>query len=77
MNARMLRHNNKMEKSTKAGAPWILLWTTEKVKRSEAIVLENKLKNLSRIKLIAFIKKYKDGIVGPDALTLLSQWSGC
>ena len=67
MNARLMRHNNGLEKSTKSGSPWILIWVTEKKSRSEAMGLERKLKNLSREKLIEFINKYNDGIAGPDA----------
>ncbi|WP_367182411.1 GIY-YIG nuclease family protein, partial [Winogradskyella sp.] len=38
--------------------PWKLLWYTEKPSRSEALSLEKKLKNLSKDRLIDFIKKY-------------------
>ena len=43
---RMNRHNSGQERYTKKGAPWILLWFTEKPDRSEAYRLEMKLKNL-------------------------------
>lgn len=74
---RITRHNNKREISTSPGAPWQLVWSTEKAAKGEAMILEKKLKNLSHVKLIAFINKYNDGIAGPDALLLLEQWPGC
>jgi len=66
-----------MESATKDGVPWILLWTIGKDSRSEAIKLENKLKNLSQKRIIEFMLKYREGVEGPDALLLLQQWSGC
>ena len=74
---RLKRHNSGYEKATKPGKPWILIWSTEKQTREEAVHLEKKLKNLGRNKLIEFMLKYKDKIAGPDALSLLGQWSGC
>lgn len=74
---RLHRHNNKREKATATGAPWQLVWVTGKQSRSEGVIFEKKLKNLSRRKLIEFIYKYKQDIAGPDALLLLEQWSGC
>jgi predicted GIY-YIG superfamily endonuclease len=41
--------------------------------REEALALEKKLKNLNRTKLISFMKKYSDGIIGPEELSLLEQ----
>ncbi|MGE0021615.1 MAG: GIY-YIG nuclease family protein [Draconibacterium sp.] len=66
INDRLRRHNNKQEQPTKNGAPWTLLWVTEKNNRGEALILEKKLKNLSRDRIIEFIKKYKDGVASPD-----------
>jgi putative endonuclease len=57
---RLFRHNNGYEKSTKRGIPWELIWKTEKSDRSLAVKLEMKLKNMSRDKLIDFIKRYSD-----------------
>ena len=54
---RLFRHNNGYEKSTKGGSPWKLVWYAEKPDRSSAMILEKKLKNLSRKKLVEFIKK--------------------
>jgi putative endonuclease len=59
---RLIRHSSGWEKSTKYGAPWKLIWSTEKVDRSSALKLEKKLKNLSRIRLIKFIQS-NGGIV--------------
>ena len=59
---RINRHNNGEEISTMHGSPWILIWVTEKQTRSEAIILEKKLKNLSRERTMQFIMKYIDDI---------------
>ncbi len=58
---RLTRHNSGWEKSTKRGIPWQLSWVIEKEDRAEAIKLERKLKNLSKERLIKFIKKYSEG----------------
>ena len=63
---RLNRHNSKREKATKNGAPWNLVWSAQKETRGEALILERKLKNLSREKTIQFINKYKDGASSPD-----------
>jgi len=55
---RLSRHNSGYEKSTCNGTPWKLVWSTTKSTRGEALILEKKLKNLSREKTLAFIKKY-------------------
>jgi putative endonuclease len=57
-----MRHNSSQEKFTKSGVPWIIIWSTNKKSRSEAVILETKLKNLSRKRTIEFILKYKDGL---------------
>jgi len=74
---RLRRHNAGREKFTLRGIPWELIWWTEKDTRSEALLLERKLKNMSRYKLIKFMVKYKEECARPDALILLDQWSGC
>jgi len=74
---RLKRHNSGYELSTKHGKPWIILWFVEEANRGEAQILEGKLKNLSRNRLIRFMEKQLENIGGPDALTLLGQWSGC
>ncbi|MFN3795191.1 MAG: GIY-YIG nuclease family protein [Chitinophagaceae bacterium] len=55
---RIKRHNAGSEKATAPYTPWQLIWTTQKATRAEAMQLEKKLKNLSRIRLQAFIEKY-------------------
>ena len=58
---RVDRHNKGMEISTKHDAPWQLVWTVEQPTRSAAILLEKKVKNLSRERLIRFMLKYSVG----------------
>ena len=55
---RLERHNKGSEKSTARYKPWVLMWVTEKETRKDAMVLEKKLKNLSRERLLSFMKKY-------------------
>ena len=63
---RIKRHNMKQEKATQNGVPWTLVWSTKKPTRSSAMILERKLKNLSRKRLIDFILKYPEEVEGPD-----------
>jgi putative endonuclease len=42
---RIIRHNSGYEKFTKIGAPWDLIWKMEFSTRSEAVLLESKIKN--------------------------------
>jgi len=63
---RLKRHNNNQEKATQNGVPWKLVWFTEKPSRSEAVILERKIKNLSRKRTLNFIEKNTDGVAGPD-----------
>ena len=74
---RINRHNLKQEKATRTGVPWILIWSTEKPSRSDAMILEIKLKNLSRKRLIDFMIRYAEGVAGPDEFLLLEKLSGC
>jgi putative endonuclease len=55
---RVQRHNSGREKATARYRPWKLVWYTEKKSRSEALVLERKIKNLSKERTKAFIGKY-------------------
>ena len=55
---RLSRHNDGRENYTSAYRPWRLLGVIEKQTRSEAILLERKLKNLSRERLMIFLEKY-------------------
>jgi len=58
LEARLKRHNAGSERATKEGTPWRMVWFTEKETRSDAMILEKKLKNMNRSKLQAFIEKY-------------------
>ena len=64
---RLRRHNAGCEKATKPGCPWLLIASFPKFDRSQAVILERKLKNLSRDRLKGFIEKYKGG-AGTDEL---------
>lgn len=57
-NARIARHNFGYEKATSPYLPWIKKCVLEKPTRSDAMILENKLKNLNRKRLLLFIEKY-------------------
>ncbi len=56
---RLLRHNNGYEKATAPYVPWVMKCFIQKATRGEAMVLEKKIKNLNREKLLAFIAKYR------------------
>jgi putative endonuclease len=60
LNARIQKHNKGAIGYTRYGRPWKVLWCTGKGTRKEAILLERKLKNLSRDRLGIFMKKYSD-----------------
>ncbi|MBK8712189.1 MAG: GIY-YIG nuclease family protein [Niastella sp.] len=66
LNKRIQRHNNKMEKATSPYVPWNVVGFVEKSNRSEAMILEKKLKNLSRERLKIFIDKYCNRPGGAD-----------
>ena len=72
---RLHRHNSGYEKSTRLGTPWILLWKGEKTTKSEAKVLERKIKNLSVKRTLEFILKYKEGVPSTDELDLIIKLS--
>jgi putative endonuclease len=55
---RIRRHNNGSEKFTSPYLPWLLKCVIEKSTRGDAMILESKLKNLNRQKLLKFISKY-------------------
>lgn len=55
---RLRRHNSGTEKTTKPFIPWVMLWFTSKETRSEAMILEKKLKNLSKERIKSFIEKH-------------------
>jgi putative endonuclease len=77
LSERLKRHNAGWENFTREGRPWILLWSAQKSTRSEAMVLEGKIKNLSRKRLIRFMLKYFREVAGPDEMELLKQLDAC
>lgn len=56
---RVQRHNSGAEDFTSKYIPWNLIWYGEKKTKSEAYKLEQKLKNLSKKRILEFIKKYE------------------
>ena len=58
MSDRLSRHNSGAVEPTKPYRPWIIKLTIQKQTRSEAMILEKKLKNLNRQRLVQFITKY-------------------
>ena len=58
---RIARHNSGTERYTSVYKPWEKVLVIEKTSRSEAVILERKLKNLNRERLLQFIEKYKQG----------------
>ena len=57
---RLLRHNNKMVKSTKSYAPWVVVYTESFPSRSEAVVRENEIKKMKS-------RKYIEGLIKNNA----------
>jgi putative endonuclease len=57
--SRFKLHNEGKVLSTKSYIPWENVLLIEKPTRSDAMILEKKLKNLNRVRLIQFIEKYK------------------
>ncbi len=60
LNRRLKEHNSGYSTYTKTGMPWVLILELKKETKSEALVLERKLKNLNRERLKRFIDKYRD-----------------
>ncbi len=58
ISVRLENHNSGLTKSTKPYLPWNLVGVIEKETRSEAMILEKKLKNLNSPDLRKFILKY-------------------
>jgi putative endonuclease len=57
--SRLFLHNSGLVKSTRPYTPWVNVLVIVKPSRSEAMILEKKLKNLNRERLVLFIEKYK------------------
>jgi putative endonuclease len=66
MAERIKRHNDRREKATAPFAPWIIAGTIPKSSRAEAMILERKIKNLNRERLLLFIQKYCQRSGGRD-----------
>jgi putative endonuclease len=60
---RLQFHNGGFEKYTSKGCPWVLVWCVEKSTRKEALGLEQKLKNLSQMRKVNFMKKYGENLL--------------
>ena len=73
---RIKRHNSGLEDYTSKGVPWELVWSTPKDSRSEAMILERKLKNLKQLRLLKFIKKYDSGIQNIQIIEMLAEKFG-
>ena len=58
MDDRIRRHNGGYNLSTKPYRPWMIKLTIPKATRADAMLLERKLKNLSKDRLSKFISKY-------------------
>jgi len=63
---RLQQHNSGESNYTSRGIPWEFKWYTMKNTRSEAIILERKLKNLSQQRLLLFMEKYNHDAGGLD-----------
>ena len=72
MDRRLHEHNNRESLYTSTGIPWILLWKTIKPNLEEAELLERKLKHLTRVRKIRFLRKYADGIINMELLDSIS-----
>jgi len=59
---RFAEHNDGKEMSTSRFLPWTLVWYTSKPNRSEAMILEKKLKNLSAFNSLRHHKKLNAGL---------------
>ena len=59
IDSRLHRHNSGTVPSTKPFLPWEMIFYTTKETRGEALVLEKKLKNLTKARILDFIEKYK------------------
>ncbi len=62
LKGRIVYHNSGFEDYTSKGSPWELCWSAEKETKSQAFQLELKLKNLTKTRLIEFMRKYEDGL---------------
>lgn len=68
LDRRTIEHHNGESTYTRKGRPWVLVWTTTKPTRWNALKLEKKLKNLTRQKKIRFMLKYSEGLFEPELI---------
>jgi putative endonuclease len=74
MEARLKKHNSGYERYTRRGTPWTLLWVTSKSSKGEAMLLESKLKNLNRKRLLELLLKYeKDLRIDPSYIKNMQE----
>src|SRR6056297_17933 len=76
LDERIKRHNAGRKNYTSKGVPWELVWFTTKESRSEAIILERKLKNLKQLRLVKFMKKYDSDIQNIQILEMFEKIFG-
>ena len=72
LDRRIEEHNNGESPYTSQGVPWQLVWSTSKPSRSNAEVLEKKLKNLNKDRKLKFMFKYVEGIKNMELLSSLN-----
>jgi putative endonuclease len=65
---RLRHHNNRESGFTARGVPWQLLWYMPHVNLHEAESLERKLKHLTRVRKIRFMRKYSDNLLDSELL---------
>lgn len=68
------KHNRGLIPSSKSGAPWKLIWLTEKNSRAESLKLEKVIHNLSKRRIIAFMLRYEEGIQDNDTHDFLKRY---
>ncbi|MEM6379588.1 MAG: GIY-YIG nuclease family protein [Bacteroidota bacterium] len=68
---RLFFHNRGKSKFTSTGIPWTLIWVATKTSRKDALILERKLKNLTRKRKVRPMRKYKAGLINPTILNQL------
>jgi predicted GIY-YIG superfamily endonuclease len=63
-----MEHNSGESPYISTGVPWTLVWSTKKPSLRAAEDLEFKLKNLTRVRKIKFMRKYSEGMNDMDLL---------
>jgi predicted GIY-YIG superfamily endonuclease len=65
---RLQIHNSGLSNFTSSGIPWILVWVSKQMSKSDAERFERKMKNLNRPRKIKFMRKHQWGLVGEKIL---------